>query len=56
VDGEANAALCEHLARLLDVPRRSVEVASGGTGRRKTVRALGVSAATAAGVLASIRP
>lgn len=38
VDGEANAALCRFVAGLCGVPRGAVTVASGDTGRRKTLR------------------
>ncbi|MFZ5724305.1 MAG: DUF167 family protein [Pseudomonadota bacterium] len=38
VDGEANAALCGFLAGLFGVARSAVNVESGHTGRRKTVR------------------
>lgn len=51
VDGEANAALIELLARLLDVPRRDLSLASGETSRRKTVDARGVSLEAAGAVL-----
>ena len=46
VDGEANAAVIELLARQLGVPRGAIEIAAGQTGRRKTVRVRGVSRAT----------
>jgi uncharacterized protein (TIGR00251 family) len=46
VDGAANAALCEYLAEVLDVPRRSVEITHGLQSKRKTVRVLGLDAAT----------
>jgi len=42
VDGEANAALVELLAKLLSVPRRQVSLISGETSRRKRVRVEGV--------------
>ena len=38
VEGEANKALVELFARVLDVPRRDVEIASGSASRRKTLR------------------
>lgn len=38
VDGAANAVLIDFLARLLDVPRRSVTIASGERSRDKCVR------------------
>jgi hypothetical protein len=45
VDGEANAALIEVLARALGVPRRSVTIVRGDGSRRKTVRVAGVARA-----------
>jgi uncharacterized protein (TIGR00251 family) len=45
VDGEANAAVIELLARTLGVTRSAVEIAAGQTGRRKTVRVRGVARA-----------
>lgn len=53
VDGEANAALIELLADVLDVPRRQIEIAAGATGKRKTVRVLGLDAETIERALAS---
>jgi uncharacterized protein len=47
VEGEANAALVELLAGALGVRRADVAIARGETGRRKTVRVAGVSAADA---------
>jgi uncharacterized protein (TIGR00251 family) len=47
VDGEANAALVEFLAGALRVRKAEVRIARGETGRRKTVRVDGVSAAAA---------
>jgi uncharacterized protein (TIGR00251 family) len=44
VDGEANAALVEFLARALGVRKADVTIARGETGRRKTVRVAGVTA------------
>lgn len=44
VDGAANAALVDLLADTLAVPRSSVEVVRGHTGRRKTVRVAGLVA------------
>ncbi len=41
VDGEANAALVEFLARTLGVRRSDVVIERGETGRRKTVRVAG---------------
>jgi uncharacterized protein (TIGR00251 family) len=53
VDGEANAALVEFLAGLLGVRKADVVVRRGETGRRKTVRVAGV---TAAAVVAALEP
>nr|WP_276572695.1 DUF167 domain-containing protein [Nannocystis pusilla] len=47
VDGAANTALCELLSDHLQVPQGALEIARGATGRRKTVRVAGVSAAVA---------
>ncbi|MBL0217304.1 MAG: YggU family protein [Myxococcales bacterium] len=44
VDGEANAAVIELLAKSLGVSRGSVEVVAGASSRRKTVRIAGVAA------------
>jgi uncharacterized protein (TIGR00251 family) len=51
VDGAANAAVVEALAEALGVPRRSVTIVRGETGRRKTVR---IEGTTAAKVLAAV--
>ena len=51
VDGEANAALVSFLADALGVKRSDVVILRGETGRRKTVR---VSGATAAAALAAL--
>lgn len=45
VDGEANAAVIELLAKSLGVPRSAVEVVAGASSRRKTVRISGVARA-----------
>ncbi len=45
VDGEANAAVIELLAKELGVPRGTIAVIVGATSRRKTVRIAGVAAA-----------
>ncbi len=47
VDGEANDALIEFLARTLGVRKGDVAIVRGETGRRKTVRVAGVTAARA---------
>ncbi len=44
VDGEANAAVIELIAKALGVARRDVEVISGATSRRKTIRVTGATA------------
>ena len=44
VDGKANEALIRFLADWLDVPRASVEIASGEASRNKVVRVSGVTA------------
>lgn len=43
VDGDANAAVIELLAKTLGVTRGAVAVIAGATSRRKTVRIFGVS-------------
>ena len=48
VEGAANKALVELLAKLLDVPKGAVSIASGETSRNKTVRVDGVDAQMAA--------
>jgi uncharacterized protein (TIGR00251 family) len=42
VDGEANAAVIDAIAKALGVARGAVTVVSGATGRRKTLRLEGV--------------
>jgi uncharacterized protein len=42
VDGEANAAVIDLVARALGVGRRDVEVIAGASSRRKTLRVRGV--------------
>jgi uncharacterized protein (TIGR00251 family) len=44
IDGRANDGCIQFLANLLDVPRSSVTIASGETGRRKVIRVAGLSA------------
>jgi uncharacterized protein len=44
VDGEANQELVNLLARLLDIPRRQVEIISGQKSKNKVVRVTGISA------------
>ena len=43
VDGAANTALVAFLAERLGLPRTSVTVVAGATGRRKRVRIAGLS-------------
>jgi len=45
VDGEANAAVVELLAKTLGVARSAVEIVAGESSRRKTVRVRGVARA-----------
>ena len=44
VDGKANAACIEFFAKLLNVPRSSVTIASGQSSRSKVIRVAGVTA------------
>ena len=44
VDGRANEACIAFFAKLLRVPRSSVTIASGQTGRNKVIRVAGLSA------------
>ncbi len=43
VDGEANAAVIELIAKTLGVARGAVEVIAGASSRRKTIRVRGVT-------------
>ncbi|MBO0800267.1 MAG: DUF167 domain-containing protein [Blastocatellia bacterium] len=43
VDGEANEELMNLLAKLLDIPRRQVEILSGLRSKNKVVRISGIS-------------
>jgi uncharacterized protein (TIGR00251 family) len=43
VDGKANEACIEFLAKLLKVPRSSVTIASGQASRNKVIRVAGLS-------------
>lgn len=45
VDGEANAAVIELIAKSLGVSRGAVEVVAGASSRRKTIRVRGVTRA-----------
>jgi uncharacterized protein len=51
VDGKANEACVDFLAKLLKVPKSSVSIAAGQTSRNKVVRITGVSAAEMSGIL-----
>jgi uncharacterized protein (TIGR00251 family) len=44
IEGRANHACIEFLANLLNLPRSSVTIASGQTGRSKVIRVTGLSA------------
>jgi uncharacterized protein len=44
VNGRANEACIEFFANLLKVPRSSITIASGASGRRKVIRVAGLSA------------
>lgn len=44
IEGRANEACIEFLAKLLKVPRSSVTIASGQTSRNKVIRIVGLSA------------
>lgn len=46
VDGEANAAVIELLAKTLGVAKGAVSIVAGATGRRKTVHVKGVARGT----------
>jgi len=43
IDGKGNDACIEFFARLLEVPRSSVTIASCQTSRRKVIRVVGLS-------------
>ncbi len=51
VDGEANAALVEFLAKALGVPKRQVALVAGDASRRKRVVVQGIDAARAKAVI-----
>jgi uncharacterized protein len=44
VEGRANEACIAYFAKLLNVPRSSVTIAAGRSGRNKVIRVSGVSA------------
>jgi uncharacterized protein len=43
VDNAANEALTDFIAAKLGIPKRSVRIAAGGTGRRKIVEIVGIT-------------
>ena len=43
IEGRANEACIEFLAKLLKLPRSSVTIASGHSSRRKVIRVVGLS-------------
>jgi uncharacterized protein (TIGR00251 family) len=47
VDGKANQALVDFLAKILDIPPSNIEIIAGETGRNKLVSILGMDADTA---------
>ncbi|MCE9672471.1 DUF167 domain-containing protein [Myxococcus stipitatus] len=51
VDGEANAALVEFLAKQLGLSRRDVTLVAGDTSRRKRLRLTGIDAARVEAVM-----
>ena len=51
VDGKANEAVIRVLAETLGVPRSSVTIIRGETGRKKTVRIAGITAAAVAAAM-----
>lgn len=52
VDGEANAAVIELLAKQLGIPRGSIEVIAGASSRRKTLKIANVTEQQIAELLA----
>jgi uncharacterized protein len=44
IDGRANEACITFLAEVLNVPRSSITITSGQTGRNKVIRVAGISA------------
>lgn len=52
VEGAANAALIDHLAKLCHLPKRAVTIVSGDSARRKRVRLAGI---TPTAVLSKVR-
>ena len=56
VDGAANAELIRFVAERVGVARGAVTIASGATGRRKTVAVEGITAAALARALLGTEP
>lgn len=56
VDGKANLAVVRVLAETLGVSRSSVTIVRGETGRKKTVRMVGVTAAAVAAIVSGAAP
>ena len=54
VDGEANKTLVKFMAEVLNVPKSSVSVSSGLTGRRKSVTVSNLSANEATKILSDM--
>lgn len=54
VDGKANEALVEFLSDALDLPKRSIDIVSGETGRTKIVRVDGIETDVAIARLAAL--
>ena len=46
IDGRANEACIRFLAEFLKVPRSSITIAAGASGRNKVIRVTGVSASS----------
>jgi len=44
IDGKANEGCIEFFAKVLELPRSSVTIASGRSSRRKVIRVVGLSA------------
>ena len=54
VDGEANKTLVKFISEVLQVPKSSVSVTSGLTGRRKAVTVSGLTADAATKILSEL--
>lgn len=54
VEGEANTAVCEHLAKVFRRAKRDVEILSGATGRKKSAYIDGLSLEEAKNILAPL--